>query len=269
MATDRSGAAGNSASPPAEISAAAYRAWLTDIGSNISAFFDPVLAWYGEQRGSPLPPEVSDDRDRLVIDVRQALDETIELERAGRIDSGNTFGFEAYGLVDVPMSVALETALFYNGKPVGQPRGETYPFDSVFSRCHCSIEDRWGDGNFFSHTSQTRGGFFVSDLHDDHTVLVRGTVSDGYTIFSSFYGPTPGQSTASRAQLSLVMLNASPDGGTELRHALRRNGQIYGLGEFGRNEFGFNTRRIREVEQLVIRSMVELENTGKIKENKP
>jgi len=269
MATDRSGAAGNSASPPAEVTAAAYRGWLTVIGSKISAFFDPVFAWYDEQRGSPLPPEVGDDRDHLVIDVRQALDETIELERAGRIDSGNTFGFEAYGLVDVPVSVALETALFYNGKPIAKPRGETYPFDSVFSRCHCSIEDRWGDGNYFSHTSQTRGGFFVSDLHDDHTVLVRGTVSDGYTIFSSFFGPTPGQSTASRAQLSVVMLNASPDGGTQLRHALRRNGQIYGLGEFGRNEFGFNTRRIREVEQLVIGSMVELKNTGKIKENKP
>src|SRR5262245_34828744 len=269
MATERSRAAGTSASPPAEISAAAYRAWLTAIGSNISAFFDPVFAWYDAQRGSPLPPEVSDDRDHLVIDVRQALDETIELERAGRIDSGNTFGFEAYGLVDVPVSVALETALFYNGKPVGQPRGETYPFDSVFSRCHCSIEDRWGDGNFFSHTSLTRGGFFVSDLHDDLTVLVRGSATDGFAIFSNFFGPTPGQRTASRAQLSVVMLKASPDGGTELRHAVRRNGQTYGLGEFGRGEFGFNARRIREVEQLVTRSMVELKNTGKIKENTP
>src|SRR5262249_38896500 len=112
MATDRSGAAGTPASPPAEITAAAYRAWLTAIGSSISAFFDPVFAWHDEQRGCPLPPEVSDDRDHLVIDVRQALDETIELERAGRIESGNTFGFEAYGLVDVPVSVALEAALF-------------------------------------------------------------------------------------------------------------------------------------------------------------
>jgi len=228
-----------------------------------------VFAWYDEQRLCPLPPEVSDDRDRLVVDVRQALEETIELERAGRIESGNTFGFEAYGLVAVPVSVALETALFYCGKPVGKPRGETHPFDSVFSRCHCSIEDRWGEGNYFSHSSQTRGGFFVSDLHDDHTVLVRGSAAHGYTVFSSFFGPTPGQSTASRAQLSVVMLNASPDGGTELRHAVPRNGQTYGFGEFGRNEYGFNARRIREAEQLVIGSMVELKNTGKIKENKP
>src|SRR5262245_56365948 len=231
MATDRSGT--DAARPPVEITAASYRAWLAEIGSTISAFFDPVFAWYEEQRTSPLPPEVGDDRDRLVIDVRQALDETMELERAGRIDSGNTFGFEAYGLVAVPASVALETALFYSGKPVGKPRGETYPFDSVFSHCHCSIEDRWGEGNFFSHSAQTRGGFFVSDLHDDHTVLVRGSATDGYTIFSSFFGPTPGQRTASRAQLSVVMLKTSPDGGTELRHALRRNGQTYGFGEFG------------------------------------
>jgi len=269
MTTDGSEAAGSSASPPVEVTAASYRAWLTAIGSNISAFFDPVFAWYEEQRGCPLRPEVSDDRDRLVIDVRQALDETIELERAGRIDSGNTFGFEAYGLVDVPVAVALETVLFYCGKPVGKPRGETYPFDSVFSRCHCSIEDRWGEGSYLSHSSQTRGGFFVSDLHDDHTVLVRGSGTDCYTVFSSFFAPTPGKSTASRAQLSVVMLNASPDGGTELRHAVRRNGQTYGFGEFGRNEYGFNPRRIREVEQLVIRSMVELKNTGTIKENKP
>src|SRR5262249_34102468 len=207
MATDRSGAAGTAAVPPAEITAAAYRAWLTAIGSSISAFFDPVFAWYDEQRGCPLPPEVGDDRDHLVIDVRQALDETIELERARRIESGNTFGFEAYGLVAVAELIALQATLCHNGKLVGKRRGETYPFDSLFSRCHCSIEDRWGEGNYVSRSSQTRGGFFVSDLHDDHTILVRGSATDGFTVFSSFFAPTPGQRTATRAQLSVVMLN--------------------------------------------------------------
>jgi hypothetical protein len=269
MAKDRSTGCGISASPPAEVTGASYRDWLTDIGSNISAFFDPVFTWYYEQLGQPLPDEVSNDRDRLVIDVRQALDETIELERAGRIESGNSFGFEAYGLMNVPIAVALEATLFYCGKPIGKPRGETYPFDTVFSRCRCTIGDRWGDGNYVSHSSQTGGGFFVSDLHDDHTILVRGSAAEGYTVFMSFFGPTPGLRTATRAQLSVVMLNSSSDGGTQLRHAVRRNGQTYGFGEFGRNEYGFNARRIRDAEQLVLRSMMELKNTHNIRGNNP
>jgi hypothetical protein len=256
-----------SASPPDQITPAAYRRWLGAIGSNISKFFDPVFAWHDEQLRSRLPPEVNADLNRLHVDVRRALDDTIALERSGGIGKGNTVGFEAYALVDVPISVALETVLFYSGKPVDEQRGDTYPRDTMFARSHWSIRDKWGAGNYHARSAQKRGGFSVDDLHDDHTILVRGNDAVGYTVFASFFGPTAGKSTATRAQIAVVMLNSSPDGVTEVRHAVRRNGQTYGAGKYCRSDFGFNVKRIRAFERLVSRSMVELNNTGRITEN--
>ena len=253
--------------PPEEVTPASYRGWLTAIGSKRSKFFDQMFAWHAEQRDSPLPRKVNNDPLRLYIDVRRAINETLDLEESGEIKRGNTMGFEAYALVDVPLAVALETALYYYGKPVGQPSGRTYPRDPVYGHSQWSLQDKWGEGNYFSRGVQTRGGFMVQDLYDDHTVLVRGNNDEGYAIFFNFFGATPGRESATKAQMAIVTLKRSANGATELRHAGRRNGQTYGMGEFGRSEFGFNVNRIRTLERLVTRSMVELNNTGRIKEN--
>src|SRR4051812_43252908 len=91
--------------PPDQVTPAAYRAGLTAIGSKRSKFFDGAFAWHAEQLVSPLPHEVNNDPLRLYIDVRRAMNETIDLEDSGEIKRGNTMGFEAYALVDVPVAV--------------------------------------------------------------------------------------------------------------------------------------------------------------------
>jgi hypothetical protein len=254
-------------SPPDQVTPAAYRVWLTAIGSKRSKFFDGMFAWHAEQLVSPLPHEVNNDPLRLYIDVRHAMNETLDLEESGEIKRGNTMGFEAYALVDVPVAVALETVLFYTGKPIGQPSGRTHPRSPVYDRCEWSLQEKWGPGNYFARNVQARGGFMVHDLHDEHTILVRGNKKDGYSIFFSFFGAEPGRNTATKAQMAIMVLKRSASGATELRHAARRNGQTYGMGEFGRKEFGFNVNGIRTMERILTRSMVALNKTGRIKEN--
>jgi hypothetical protein len=210
-------------------------------GSGVAPF-----GWYDEQLHDPLPNEVNQDPDKLFVNVQRAIADTDALEGAGDVEQGTTVGFDAYGIVNVPIDKGLETALFYCGKPVGEREGDTYPLDTVFTSSRCTIREKWGAGNYLFSSSQSGEGV-IKDLHDDYTVLVRGSAADGYAAFSSFFGPTAGFETATDSHISILLLKASADGGaTELRHSLRRTGQSYAfLGiDFGRKNFGFNVSRI-------------------------
>ena len=137
-------------SPPAQITRGTYSSWLRASGSIISPFLDHVFDWYEQQLNSPLPSQVYSDPDKMHVNVDQALQQTIAMEANGDIEEGNTIGFDAYSIIDVPISVALETKLFNWGKPVGQRFGDTYPFDTVFSQVHNQFFERWGLGNYYS-----------------------------------------------------------------------------------------------------------------------
>src|SRR5437879_1474399 len=94
--------------PPVLITRENYRAWLTAISSQTSAFFDHVFDWYEQQLRSDLPTKVQNDPDKLYVDVKPALAETIALEKTYDIEKFTTVGFDTYGLLDIPISVALE-----------------------------------------------------------------------------------------------------------------------------------------------------------------
>jgi hypothetical protein len=255
--------------PPLQIDRVSYRTWLTAINSNISAFLDSAFEWQAEQSHKELPRQVNGDPDHIYVDVDRAEQETISLEASGDIEAGNGLGYDAYFLVDVPIAVALETALFYCGKPVGQDDGNTYPFNDVFKRCHYSFSREQGPGNYRSTIVMTGGGFFIQDIHDEYTFLLRGSASDGYVLYGSYRQPA-GAKTATVAQISIAIFRATAASGTECRRSLRRNGQSYrllGL-DNGRKKYGFNAAKFYQDEKAFRDSMTELKRTGKIKENK-
>jgi hypothetical protein len=255
--------------PPDQITREPYRAWLSKLHEP-SPFYDLVFDWYDEQLGTSLPSNVNRDPDKLFVRVDRPLAQTIKLEKAGDVDEGTTIGFEAYGRVDVPVALALETMLFFYGKPVGMKQGDTYPSDIIFPKTHCTIQEKWGDGDYFCSMAQTGSGL-IQDVHDDYAILVRGSVAEGYIIFTSFIGPTAGQDTPSTAQFMIGMLRSLSDNSCEYRQSMRRNGQSYkfiGL-EFGRKKYGFNIERFHKAGTAVKAAMVELLATGKIKEKGP
>jgi hypothetical protein len=250
--------------PPLEITRTSYRRWLEAIGSKMSAFFDDLFTWHEHQLVSPLPGKVLSDPEKLYVDVQTALTQTRAHEASGDVTKLTTVGFDSYGLLTVSPSVALETILFYSGKPVGKPWGQTYPVNPVFSCSCCSIQEKWGERDYVSSASYTRGGF-AFDINDDYTILVRGNSSSGYTVFRNYLKPTESKRTPTEAHFAIAMFKPAPDGTVEFRHALRRNGQNYLL-EFNRNKYGFNQEQAREIEKAVAKSMEELKNTGKITE---
>jgi hypothetical protein len=254
--------------PPTQITSANYRAWLQSINAQVSGFHDLVLQWYGAQAATPLPAQVQNDPDKLFIDVNTAMAQAINLEQSGDVAEYDSLGFDAYALVPVPIDKAIETMLFYCGKPLGQTEGETYPpQDGIFASAHCSMQLKWGPGNYLSTLSYTGGGV-VNELNDDLTVLVRGNAAEGYAIFCNFLAPTAGKQSATTAQIWIALLRAGPGGVTELRHCLRRNGQSYAFfGASGRTQFGFNASRTRTAEKGVIGSMITLNTTGTIPQN--
>jgi hypothetical protein len=260
--------ANTSINPPEDLTSISYPGWLRAINSNVSAFADNAFAWYEAQKKSPLPSQVYADPDSIYVDVDRALQETIALEQSGDIEEGNTIGFDAYALINAPIQVVLETKLFNWGKPVGQPQGETYPYDSVFSLVHDVSTLRWGANNFWVTTSQTGGGV-AQDLHDDYTILVRGNSTRGYSVFASYFGPEG--DTATQAHISIVILTPTANGKTEYRQCVRQNGQsykIFGI-DIGRKSFGFNAARDHDGVKLLSQQMLELKSTGTIKQNKP
>jgi hypothetical protein len=263
------------ANPPAQTTREPYRTWLSGFHEP-SPYFDLVFDWYDEQLGMPLTSDVDRDPDKLFVRVDRALAQAIKLEDAGDALKGTTVGFEAYGRVDVPIALALETMLFFCGKPVGKQQGDTYPYDTIFSKVHCTIEEKWGAGNYFCSMAETNGGM-IQDMHDDYAILVRGSATDGYTIFTSFIGPTVNrdtqnpEDTQTAAVFMIAMLRSVSDNSCEFRQSMRRNGQSYtvlGL-DFGRKTYGFNVERFRKAAKAATAAMRELRDTGKIKEKGP
>lgn len=263
------------ANPPPQITRETYRTWLSGL-HDPSPYFDLVFDWYDEQQGIALPSGVDSDPDKLLIKVDRPLAQAIQLETAGDAEEGTTVGFEVYGRVDVPIELALETFLFFCGKPVGKEQGETYPYDTIFGRVHATIEEKWGAGNYACSLAETNGGI-VNDMNDDYATLVRGSPAEGYTIFNNFIGPTVDKDTQkpkdtqTSAVVMIAMLRRVSDTSCEFRESLRRNGQNYaffGL-DAGRKNFGFNASRFRTAAKAITAAMLELKNTGKIKENHP
>jgi len=256
------------APPPTAVTRAAYVSWLASIDSAASAFTDKIFAWEDEQLRNPIPSQVNADPDKIYIAVARPMAETIALEQAGEIEEGNTIGFEAYAIINAPIATVLEVKLFTWGKPVGKVSGDTYPFDSVFSQKHDQLRVKWGTGNYFL-SSDTSGGGIVKNLHDDYTLLVRGSESGGYTLYAGFFGPR--ENTPTTSHMSIVMLRPLTGGKTEFRQSVRQQGQsykIFGI-DYGRRNFGFNAARVRQGQKQFYDMAYELKNTGKIKENRP
>lgn len=254
--------------PPATVTRASHETWLRAIDSPVSAFHDKIYDWQEEQLRSPLPAPVNSDPDKLHVAVERPMRETIELEQSGDIEEGNTIGFEAYAIIPAPVATVLEAKLFTWGKPVGRAEGETWPFDSVFSRKHDTLKAKWGAGNYYC-TSDTSGGGIVKNLHDDYTLLVRGSDAAGYTLTAAFFAARESSPTSSH--LSIVTLKPLSGGRTEFRQTVRQQGQsykIFGI-DYGRRNFGFNAARVREGQKQFFATVNELKTTGKIRENKP
>jgi hypothetical protein len=110
------------------------------------------------------------------------------------------------------------------------------------------------------------GGGVIQDLDDQYTVLVRGSSTDGYALFCSELGPTPGQETTTTSHFNIIMLDTLPGNRTALRHSLRRTGQLYatfGM-PWGRDNFGFNAARMQQAEVGLIGAIRELNTKGMI-----
>jgi hypothetical protein len=253
--------------PPDAISPASYKAWLSAIGSAPPCpYADELFQWHSGQLSAPLPAQVGQDADHLFVDVTAAIAETDVAENAGDVDAATTVGFDAYSLVEVPIETALEAALFFFGKPIGQTEGETYPFDLIFAQSHWKIRAKWGVGSYSSQLSDTGGGI-VKALHDDYTVLVRRSTTNTYSIVCIFYGETAGEQTATTSHINAIVMSSQTGNKTALRHRLRRTGQNYSM--LGGRASAFNVSAIRRAQKAFDAALLELRATGTIRQNKP
>jgi hypothetical protein len=253
--------------PPTSVTEANYEAWLGTIGAPANPFSEYVFAWYQQQRNSPLPAEVSADPDHLYVNVDRPMQETIALENSGDVDSGVTYGLEAYGLLEADIQTVLSAKLFGWGKPVGQASGTTYPVDAVFNHTMRTFAPRWGAGAYYSTAIQTGGGL-ARDLNDTFSIILQGNANDGYVLYTSFLAP--GGDTQTTGHFSIVTIRQAGPGKTEFRQLAFQIGQSYasfGI-DFGRKNFGFNYSRVRQGEKGFLSQVMELKATGKITEQR-
>lgn len=256
--------------PPTQLERVSYNRWLKVIGAERCAFDQKLFRWYEDQRKLPLPNEVAADPEKLFVSVERPLAATIELENAGDIEKGITYGLETYGLVDADIKTTLEAVLFRWGKPVGAASGVTYPSDTLYSFREEKLEPMWGPGAFRTVTHKTGGGV-AKDMNDLYTLLVLGNEREGYTLIGSFLGVDGKLVTQTVGGLTLIMLKPTADGKTDYRVAGYHLGQSYAFFgiEFGRRNYGFNRDRIREGQKEFYGQVAELKSTGKITERKP
>ena len=199
-----------------------YRAWLEQLGAQVSPFYEHLFSWNEAQEKMDLPTEVSLDPQGLFVSVRRPLAETIKMEDSGEIEESVTVGLESYGVVDAPIELVLETVLFRSGKPVGKTEGSTRPVDSIFGSRRETIRERWGAGAYYITNNKTGGGL-VRDQNDSYAMIVRGSPQQGYLVFSSFLAPVG--VTETKSAFTIVRLRALPDGKTDYRITSRYQGQ--------------------------------------------
>lgn len=252
---------------PAQFDVASYRAWLEALRTPVSPFFDFMFAWNKEQDSKPLPAAVQTDPDHLVVSVDRPLQETISLEDSGDIPESVTVGLESYGILDAPISQALETVLFRSGKPVGAAGGTTYPVDSLFGLRMESLTERWGPASYYVVNHKTNGGL-IDDQNDSYSMLVRPLPGNGFLVLSSFLAPSG--STDTQTSLTIVRLLPLAGGKTDYRISSRNMGQSYGMfgKEIGRRNFGFNLSRIRSGQLEFYSQLKSLKTTGSIPERR-
>jgi hypothetical protein len=256
--------------PPATIERTSYLRWLKTIGSNVSPFEQKIFAWAEAQRTLPLPNEVATDPDKLFVSVAGPLAATIELEGAGDIEAGVTYGLETYGVLDVTVAQALETILFRWGKPIGAAQGVTYPADIVYSSREERLSPDWGAGSFRTITHKTGGGV-AKDMNDVFSLLVRGNDRAGYTLVGSFLSKEGNNATTTTSSITVITLRATADGKTDYRVAGYHMGQSYAFFgiDYGRKNYGFNAGKIREAQKEFYKQAAELKKTGRIGERRP
>jgi hypothetical protein len=241
-------------------------------GNNATSAFTPlVFEWYEEEsRRASLPREVYEDPGRIFVNVDRPLKQTIELEKSGDIQEGNTVGAEVYAEFDSTVEEALEAMLFSWGKPVGQTSGYTYPAASPFARrvdYFAPLLDL-GPGAY-ANLNLRRDGGIIKDLADRYLLLVRGNSQEGYTVVMQFIRPA--LQTSTEQVFAMAILRPLPGGKTSYRISTRFQGQSYkvlGNVSIGRAQIGFNKAKVRAVAEEYRSRIQELRATGTIKDKK-
>ena len=254
--------------PPQGISLAEHQAWVQSINAVASPYASRLFGWYEAQKKLSLPGEVNKAPDRLFVTTDRPMKECDEVEAAGEVEPNVTYGLEAYAEVDASVNHALEASLFLWGKPVGQREGTTYSYDPVFNFRQETISEKWGARDYQTLSVRRQGGI-MRDLSDQVAVTVRGNEREGYTLVGNFLAPEGKSETT--GLLVIVTMRPLPGNKTDYRLSARQLGQSYAfLGkDVGRKTIGFNLQKLRGGMASFIKTIIELKETGKIKEKRP
>lgn len=258
---------------PAELSLAAYQAWVTPLlreADAWSAFAPKVFDWYQNEKDRGLPREVYSDPQRIYVNVKRPLEETIDLENSGEITEGNTIGAEVYAEQAGTVAQALDTMLFRWGKPVRAWEGRTYPPGGQFQKRvdYFAPNPEWGPQAFASLTLRRNGGL-IQDLFDRYIVLIRGDDRRGFDVLMQYL--KPGGTTPTEKCIAIAIIRPLSDGKVAYKISTRFQGQSYkvlGNVQIGRDQIGFNASKVRAVQVESNGLLKELQENGIIKDRK-
>jgi hypothetical protein len=258
---------------PAELTLAAYQAWVTPLlqGADAwSAFTPKVFEWYQNEKDRGLPKEVFEDSQHIYVNVARPLAETDDFERNGDITEGNTVGAEVYAEQSGTVKQALDTMLFRWGKPSGAAEGHTYPPGGNFQKRvdYFAANADWGPGAFGSLTMRRNGGILKS-LFDRYLVLVRGDDVKGYDVVMQYV--KPGGDTPTEKCFAIAMIRPLSNGKVSYKISTRYQGQSYkilGGVKIGREQIGFNVQKVRAIQVEANQLLKELQDTGAIHDRK-
>mgnify|MGYP003337920019 CR=1 FL=1 len=88
---------------PSQLSLDAYSRWIEPIakpdGKDFTSAFAPsIFSWYEQQKDAPLPPQVSQDPDKIFVDVETAKAQAIALEKSRDIETYVAAGADVYAI---------------------------------------------------------------------------------------------------------------------------------------------------------------------------